>query len=557
MSLDVDLNEPSRQDQWIQRLRKAIDQNPSFTVEQFFADCPEATEDPIIAIELVYEHFCVQRERGQTEQPESIYQRFPQWKSQLEVVFECDRIVSDPSLEIDFPKPGDSFGDFELHHELGRGVKGRVYLATQPSLSDRPVVLKLSTTTGREHLSLARLQHSAIVPLLFAQEDSATNVRTLCMPYFGGCTLAKAMHEMRQLPVDQRSGRDFAQSIQAHNLQLTPIADDTMGSPSIRFLSTANYEQAVCWIIACLADGLHYAHQRGLLHLDVKPGNVLLATDGQPMLLDFHLARDRSELVGEIDALGGTPGYMAPEHYEAMRRIRAGELADAVIDERCDIYALGLMMHDLLSGAIPPSVDTCEDSPVRSLALPNQITELANRELQQTMRRCLATNPESRYRDASELATDLRQIAFGQQQRSPKNRFWLGAVVGVAVTSASFVFSPWAGREEPAVVLESPESKLANELHTLITQARTNSVLETASDTELQELETVCARLWNKRKTLQASIPANTAGSRRLRNDLQDLASLFIELKLRHSAEDSRLGEVEEIRTEAQALAAP
>src|SRR5262249_54447418 len=76
---------------------------------------------------------------------------------------------------------------------------------------------------------------------------------------------------------------------------------------------------------ACLAEALHYAHERGLIHLDLKPSNVLVAADGQPMLLDFHLARaPLAPGVPGPDWMGGTPTYMSPEQRRAFDALRAG-----------------------------------------------------------------------------------------------------------------------------------------------------------------------------------------------------------------------------------------
>src|SRR5204863_10004145 len=122
--------------------------------------------------------------------------------------------------------------------------------------------------------------------------------------------------------------------------------------PALGFLEGASRAEAACWVGACLADALQYAHDRGLLHLDLKPSNVLLAADGVPMLLDFHLARPPLA-AGEAAPgwLGGTPGYMAPEQEAAVAAVRAGRPAPAPVDARADVYALGLLLGGLVRAA--------------------------------------------------------------------------------------------------------------------------------------------------------------------------------------------------------------
>jgi hypothetical protein len=97
-------------------------------------------------------------------------------------------------------------------------------------------------------------------------------------------------------------------------------------SPTLRFIAQTSYVRAVCWIVACLADALHYAHDRGLVHMDVKPSNILLTADGQPMLLDFHLAREPiPKGTAPAEGVGGTPGYMSPEQAAVIKAIDTGE----------------------------------------------------------------------------------------------------------------------------------------------------------------------------------------------------------------------------------------
>src|SRR5262245_21944011 len=199
-----------------------------------------------------------------------------------------------------YPTIGDTLGDCRLLAELGRGARGRVFLAVQPALGDRPVVLKLTPCTGREHLSLARLQHTHIVPLYFAYDDAARGVRVLGMPYYGGATLTQVLDRLRDKPVAVRTGRDildvldqcFAGSFLS--VPATAVMDDggdpghpppapTPAAPDPRcdgaaerpppqsaareVLARLGYVEAVCLLGAGLADALHYAHELGLVHL--------------------------------------------------------------------------------------------------------------------------------------------------------------------------------------------------------------------------------------------------------------------------------------------------
>src|SRR5687768_5888968 len=124
-------------------------------------------------------------------------------------------------------------------------------------------------------------------------------------------------------------------------------------------LAHVSYVQAVCWITACLADALQFAHERGLVHLDLKPSNVLLAADGQPMLLDFHLAREPVRPHGpRAEGFGGTPPYMPAEQEAALRSLRDGRPVEVTVDGRADIYALGAMLYEALGGRLPIAADS-------------------------------------------------------------------------------------------------------------------------------------------------------------------------------------------------------
>src|SRR4029077_17707418 len=117
---------------------------------------------------------------------------------------------------------------------------------------------------------------------------------------------------LREVPLGKRSGSDLLKALDRAPSREW-LAMPTEG-PARRVLAGASYVQAICWLGACLADALHYAQERDLVHLDLKPSKVLLRSAGQPMLLDFHLASAPIRPGGPLpDWLGGTPAYMSLE----------------------------------------------------------------------------------------------------------------------------------------------------------------------------------------------------------------------------------------------------
>ena len=312
------------------------------------------------------------------------------------------------------PGPGETIGEYRLIAAMGRGVRGAVFLADQPNLAHRPVVVKLTPRDGGEHLSLARLQHPNIVPLYCVQDIESLNLRLLCMPYLGGIPLSRILAELEGIEISCRSGRHILDAIDSSRAESPIVLHDQR--PARTFLARASYQQAVCWMGACLADALDFAHRRGLVHLDLKPSNILLAADATPMLLDFHLAQspiDPTETGHRW--LGGTPHYMAPEHRLAMTEIQEGRPISVAVDGRSDLYALGLVLYQMLGGATA-------NGPYPVARLQFRRPAGVSVGLGDILARCLADDPGSRYPNPGQLAEDLRRHMSDLPLRGVRNR---------------------------------------------------------------------------------------------------------------------------------------
>ena len=366
------------------------------------------------SIRLIYEEVCLRQGEGESVPLSELVGRFPQWQAELAVLLDCDRLLGSAPSAPAFPEVGEMLGDFLLAAELGRGARGRCFLASQPSLSDRRVVLKVTPDDQIEHLSMARLQHTNIMPLYSEAAFPERRLRALCMPDLGGATLARILGDLGGVPMDRRSGRTILEL-----LDLNPQAcswPQAVDSPARRFLALTSFVRAVCWIGASLADALQYAHDRGLVHMDVKPSNILLAADGQPMLLDFHLARAPftiEDAPGE--GVGGTPGYMSPEQEAVVAAIETGQAARSGVDARSDLYSMGCVLADLL-GVPRRTVGVAEV--LGSGSIPREVST----GLLDIIRKCLSTDPAGRYPDASSLAEDLRLHMADLPLRGVSNR---------------------------------------------------------------------------------------------------------------------------------------
>ncbi len=339
---------------------------------------------------------------------------------------------------VSFPESGSTFLGFRLEEELGRGAFGRVYLARQGDLANRPVALKIATDVFSETNTLAQLQHTNIVPIYSVHRSGP--LQAVCMPYLGSSTLADVLNDLKRQPTlpdsgagllstrerkvattDARPGScDRDAKAQPHDgieqdqeqtgAVLRPA--ETWATAQVERLRSLGYVPAVLWLIARVADGLAHAHEHGILHRDLKPANILVGDDGEPLLLDFNLASDsklRSSASGAL--IGGTLPYMAPEHLHAYR---TGTL---VLDERCDVYSLGVILFELLTGRHPFEIRRGAVNEILASMIADRLgpppalrpwNPRISPAVESIVQRSMHPDPAHRYQSARDLHEDLQ-----------------------------------------------------------------------------------------------------------------------------------------------------
>ena len=333
------------------------------------------------------------------------------------------------------PKAGGEIFGFKLVRELGRGAFGRVFLATQPELAGRIIALKVSADLVGESRALAQLQHTNIVPVYSMHR--AGLLQGVCMPYFGSTTMADLLKRYREVNRLPATGREFVETLQNMSQPTNTGSDPSETEPAfvamprpegetdtiLKLLSGHCYCRAIAWLGARLAEGLSHAHDRGLLHRDIKPANILLTDYGQPMLLDFGISKDLKQRP-TFSGVAGTVPYMAPEHLE--------ELGTGVsrADVRSDIYSLGIVLFELLTGRYPyrlPTENPAEEAPrliaERKAGSPRLRTwnRAVSPALESIILTCLQPEATRRYQSAAELGEDLdRYLAHQPLKIAPE-----------------------------------------------------------------------------------------------------------------------------------------
>ncbi len=282
------------------------------------------------------------------------------------------------SLELDMSDPAQrQFGDYELVELIGEGGMGVVYRARQLSL-DREVAIKLLAAGvwaskefverfHREAQNAARMQHPNIVPVYEVGDHDGLHF--FSMRLIGGPSLAAELKRERKL------------------------------SP-----------QRAAQLLRTIAEAVDYAHRLGVLHLDLKPANVLVDENGIPHVADFGLARRiDSALAADSDEVSGTPSYMAPEQASP----RASRITRAT-----DIWGLGAILYELVTGE-PPFLAHSPQETLKlvvegSLRNPRRYVPELPRDLEAIILKCMAYRVDERYASARDLADDLSRFLDGR-----------------------------------------------------------------------------------------------------------------------------------------------
>jgi serine/threonine protein kinase len=429
---------------------------------------PEWASQKSYVLGLAYEEFCLRAEAGERVTATSFCDRFPAYRKSLARLLGFHEFAGqDPMLrEItrapQWPSCGDDFLGFVLLEELGRGAFARVFLATQPELGGRRVAVKVSARGAREAEIMGKLDHPNIVLVHLVREDPDTGLTAVCMSYCGAATLCDVLDRAYATDEPPRQARLILEA--AADQRLTTSARMAT-APHERFPSSASYVNGILHIGVELCKGLACAHSAGILHRDLKPSNVVITPEGRPMLLDFNLSAD-SEL-SDL-RIGGTLPYAAPELLRAIFAKQDG--GESAVDERCDIYSLGVVLYELLSGSLPFGAGAVAETAEASVAaileqraagpapLHERVRSL-DRTVSAVVQRCLAYDPADRPPSADALRRELAACLAPRRRLLRWSRQHRGTTIGAGVLalgllSASVAFvatrDPYSVREYAA-----------------------------------------------------------------------------------------------------------
>ncbi|TWU51624.1 serine/threonine protein kinase [Rubripirellula reticaptiva] len=323
---------------------------------------------------------------------------------------------------------GDQIDDFLILQKLGRGAFAHVYLAQQISMR-RLVALKVSRGKGGESQSLAQFDHPNIVRVFDQRLIENSSLHLLYMQFVPGGTLADVVQMFRSCRAQDNEckigGAILLRSVDEQLLEAAQVVPDQ--SSTREWIADSQWPQVVAWVGFHLCRALHEAHSQNILHRDVKPANVLLSAEGIPKLADFNVSfSDSAEQAGQAASLGGSLGYMSPEHVLAIIDNDAG--AQDKIREPADLYSLAVLLWELWQGQRPFPTAAAATSwkqaaadqlaaRHRPIVMPDcqhQNSDAAERVLAKTLCRALSVEPSDRFANGAEMAGRLRLSLYPQ-----------------------------------------------------------------------------------------------------------------------------------------------
>lgn len=410
-------------------------------LEDYAAEFPALGPADQLPVELIHEELQVRMQSGDRVTEEEIRERFPQQATAICALVGGMAVSGSPTctyygstvrsgavkgesggptkleeIPLSF-EAGQTVDDFQLLTELGSGAFAQVFLARQISM-ERLVALKISKHTGSEPQTLAQLDHQHVVRVFDQRICTSPPARLLYMEVIPGGTVFDVVKRVRGTPQKQRTGQLLLDVVDEHLGSSGTARPD--GSSHRQWLAETSWPLVVCRLGAQLAEGLAYAHSRGVLHRDIKPANVLLSPEGLPKLADFNVSYNGGRADEDpAESFGGSLAYMSPEQLQACHPVLGG--SPQLVRGQSDVYSLGVMLWELLVGLRPfddgPSdggslahiqrmIDRRHYADFKEMcqALPSDCPE----SLRQVLLKCLASRKEERYQTADEVARDLR-----------------------------------------------------------------------------------------------------------------------------------------------------
>jgi tetratricopeptide (TPR) repeat protein len=385
-----------------------------------------ASQDPALA--RLVEEAAGRLLRGEPVDAEALAAEHPEYADELRALLPAVLAMRDFSRSGDSVPwgPGDAdpqgtLGDYRIRREVGRGGMGVVYEAEQMSLRRRVALKVLPWAAAMDPKQLQRFKNEALAAAGLKHEHIVSvyavgcerGVHFYAMEFVEGLTLAQVIAAMRDGGAGKAAEPDrTAAYIPADRVAATgkdPPAPSAADTAPLAALSTQRgpkgreFYRTAAGLMAQAADALEHAHSLGIVHRDVKPGNLMVDEAGKLWVTDFGLARFGPDAGLTLSGdLLGTLRYMAPE--QALAR-------HGLVDHRADVYGLGATLYELLTGR--PVVDATERvEMLRQIAFeepaaPCKLDRAIAAELETITLKCLAKNPAERYATAGELADDL------------------------------------------------------------------------------------------------------------------------------------------------------